>query len=340
MEKSWSQLADRCSLFFDAPDGLYKELLKEAECELANKCNLLTMKYSYNLSASSNYTNALSSLKLPSNYKEMIAVWVNGDLIVMQDDRDWSFSQGSNGMVKDSGTPDAYTVYSGFISFDTMLKSTDVVDIKYKANLPNDTEIAKTVLMRVREGSSADYDRIFIDTTLGAELNGAYGYMPMSNTESATGVLALEDIQYQGPVGISVNPSMIGNLNDNTDPHPSLKNSDLRNLDEDLEGSICQEYKPGASGYRSFFHGGNSVDLTANEELNWTKGVILKYRNYAPVIENDYHLALCEYALYIASAKTKPDLSMKHQQIWEKRIRETLNDNLDKELSYRIKEEI
>ena len=47
MEKSWSQLADRCSLFFDAPDGLYKELLKEAEQELANKCSLYTKHYTY-----------------------------------------------------------------------------------------------------------------------------------------------------------------------------------------------------------------------------------------------------------------------------------------------------
>ena len=37
MDKSWDQLSDRCNLFFKSPDGLYIELLKEAECELFYK---------------------------------------------------------------------------------------------------------------------------------------------------------------------------------------------------------------------------------------------------------------------------------------------------------------
>ena len=42
----------------------------------------------------------------------------------------------------------------------------------------------------------------------------------------------------------------------------------------------------------------------------------------------------------MASAKTNPELSMRHLQIWEQRLTEILNDNIDKELPKGIKEEI
>ena len=38
MDKSWTQLEARCKLFEDFDD--YIPLLKDAECELANRCSL------------------------------------------------------------------------------------------------------------------------------------------------------------------------------------------------------------------------------------------------------------------------------------------------------------
>lgn len=42
----------------------------------------------------------------------------------------------------------------------------------------------------------------------------------------------------------------------------------------------------------------------------------------------------------MATAKADPELSMKHLQIWEARLLEILNDNIDKELPIGMKEEI
>ena len=41
----WNKLVDRCLLFTDAPGGLLKSLLKEAESELANKLELYDALY-------------------------------------------------------------------------------------------------------------------------------------------------------------------------------------------------------------------------------------------------------------------------------------------------------
>ena len=41
----WNKLVDRCLLFTDAPGGLLKELLKEAEIDLANKLEIYDSVY-------------------------------------------------------------------------------------------------------------------------------------------------------------------------------------------------------------------------------------------------------------------------------------------------------
>jgi hypothetical protein len=69
-------------------------------------------------------------------------------------------------------------------------------------------------------------------------------------------------------------------------------------------------------------------------------GIIKDYRIVGPVIDNDYHLSLCDYAIYVASAKKIPELSVKHQQIWELGMKDILQDSLDKELNHTIKEVI
>jgi hypothetical protein len=69
-------------------------------------------------------------------------------------------------------------------------------------------------------------------------------------------------------------------------------------------------------------------------------GIIKNYRTKGPVIENDYHIALCDYAIYIATALTDPSVSEKHLMLWEKTIMEITNENIDKELPIGMKEEI
>ena len=77
MDKSWKQLAERCQLFVDEKDGLLIELLKEAECELANRCSL----YKQNFTILFRDNTKSNAFKLPSTYKQMISVHIDGDLI-------------------------------------------------------------------------------------------------------------------------------------------------------------------------------------------------------------------------------------------------------------------
>lgn len=357
MEKTWTQLSDRCNLFFDAPSGLYKELLKEAECELANKCSLIHMSYSYNLSPSATYPNPTNSLKLPSNYKHMLGVWINGNLITQKDETLWSFNSTVDGRKVPSGTPGHYTVYNEFLVLDRIPPSSAIVDVKYKANLPNTEHIAKTILCRPFEDPiTPSHQRVVIDTTLGENLNGRNLIINSPNEVEdpnlgGTGSAVYLRLEYQPEDWTTINPLQpyenTASQDTIFDPSPITKRSEIL---EQTTGEVTR-FETNIGGWykaetgneyprEQYGPAGNSVDLTTEMSEWWSKGVVLNYRIVGPVIENDYHLALCDYAVYMASAKKNAELSMKHQQIWEKRLFDTLNDNLDKELPMGMKEEI
>ena len=59
-----------------------------------------------------------------------------------------------------------------------------------------------------------------------------------------------------------------------------------------------------------------------------------------PIIPQIYHRDLCDYAIAIASAKNRPDMHDKHLMIWNSRIQELVNEDADRELVNRIKEDI
>ena len=83
--------------------------------------------------------------------------------------------------------------------------------------------------------------------------------------------------------------------------------------------------------------------ITSDPPLNDTRNIeaeLLNYRSVGPVVNNDYHISLCNYAISIATAKKDPVISDKHTMLWEKTIKETLDDNLDRELNFSIREEI
>ena len=92
--------------------------------------------------------------------------------------------------------------------------------------------------------------------------------------------------------------------------------------------------------YELYVGGGDWSSQSIPNQNYARTGIIKNYRTKGPVIENDYHLNLCDYAIYMASAKKDLELSMKHLQIWEQRLTEILNDNIDKELPMGMKEEI
>tara|TARA_R110002020_G_scaffold168040_2_gene356676 strand:- start:7958 stop:8872 length:915 start_codon:yes stop_codon:yes gene_type:complete len=304
MDKSWNQLADRCQLFFTAPSGLYKELLKEAELVMANKCSLYKEHFTYKFN-----TNIDSNSQvLPSNYKSMINVWVDGNLIPYRDKSNWTFTKGTDAnypvMTVQTGTPNYYDLASGHIVFDKIPSSSTTVDIYYRANVGK--TLTKSVLVLPVAGGKAK-----INTDLGAEIIGA--------------ILICED-------NGSANSITLDQLSTTSQQYVSPSQlQDYNNTVVGEENQIC---------LTEYIGGG---DWDANEpptQLHLQQGWIQNYRNYAPLIDGDYHLDLCEYAIYIASAKSNPELSMKHLQIWEQRLTEVLTDNIDKELPIGMREEI
>ena len=97
-----------------------------------------------------------------------------------------------------------------------------------------------------------------------------------------------------------------------------------------------------SSPYLNHFQATADTDDTVNAVLE-TSPIEFKIQNYrtvGPVISPDYHLDLCDYAVYMASAKTNPILSDKHKMNFDKNLNGILKDDIDKDLSFTIKEEI
>ncbi len=322
MDKSWNQLSDRCNLFYTAPSGLYKELLKEAEVELANRCSLYKLSMSYNFADLQQTARPQNSVMLPPSYKSMISVWVNGDEIPYREKHQWTFNKGTNGMTVQSGTPNYYDLANGFIFFDKAPSTSDVVDCWFRANMPNDPNLDKNVMLMPEINGSSDDDRVFISTTIGSEIDGHNIYA--GYYDSSGQAHSLVQLKYDGSGEV-----------DSSEPYdPSQLSFRDSNVMSNNRPMSLQTFTGGNDSGSDF----TNTPLDAHEV--YQKGVLGGYRLVGPVIENDYHLNLCDYAIYMATAKADPELSMKHLQIWEARLLEILNDNIDKELPIGMKEEI
>lgn len=306
MDKSWKQLAERCQLFVDEKDGLLIELLKEAECELANRCSL----YKQNFTILFRNNTKSNAFKLPSTYKQMISVHIDGDLIPYKNKDQFHFNQESNSsMSVDSGEPNCYTLSNGYIVFDTKPTS-GVADLHFRANLQNSDNVSKSVLIAPVDAST---DGVYIDTTIGDLINGKNVKYLEGNVINVMSTLAYNSE---------------GDINTTSPDDPNQEGKITIGNDNDMQPITMNYYT------------GDDWTTTPSNEYFVRTGIIETYRSVGPVIENDYHLALCDYALTIVTAKKEPVLSDKHRMLWEKTINDTINDNLDKELPIGIKEEI
>ena len=60
----------------------------------------------------------------------------------------------------------------------------------------------------------------------------------------------------------------------------------------------------------------------------------------APVILEQYHRDLCDYAIAIAYAKSSPQLHDKYMADWERKIQLIINQDADRELIHTVKREV
>ena len=343
MDKTWKQLEQRCQLFADGPDGLFVELLKEAECELANRCSLFATNDYFsgtNLSIDNDgRTNPIGGILLPSTFKSVIAVFVNGNPIPRKNlfERD-SFKTSTPfadfgdstkknnstgyGIEISSGEPTSYDIYSNRIIFDKNNSDTHI-NIIYKANLVNSDSVGKR-LRCIINGNINDDKEVWLETNLSTELNGLdLRYIPFSRN-----FFVYTNLQYDS--------TPVADIDVKSAPY----SFDPSGIENPLESNATYSYGVASSSTQMNAFTGT---ITSDPVLLQTRNIeaeLLNYRSIGPVVNNDYHISLCDYAISIATAKKDPVISDKHKMLWEKTIKDTLDDNLDRELNFSIREEI
>ena len=60
----------------------------------------------------------------------------------------------------------------------------------------------------------------------------------------------------------------------------------------------------------------------------------------SPVIPEIYHRDLCNYAIWVATAKGNPNLSDKYFALWNNSLEEIINEDADRELIHTIRREV
>ena len=69
-------------------------------------------------------------------------------------------------------------------------------------------------------------------------------------------------------------------------------------------------------------------------------GLITGYRDVAPLIPEQFHTDLCNYAIAIANAKTSPETYNQYWSQWMLNMDNLVNEAQDRDLIFSVREEI
>jgi len=306
----WDKLVDRCLLFTDAPGGLLKSLLKEAESELANKLELYDAIYTIvvpsttsGLGITTNVTDVYADhnyTRLPINYLKDISVKHKGfNLKKITEDEIYRKSDGSI----PSGTPTGYAISGDYILFNTTPAGGDKFILYYKATLDDN---AKDKVLAIQHYADLSTDQIYLGTTLGSLLDGFTFQAEANTTALSNGTTAVY--------------TLFG-----TTPLPDF--------------SFTNSQSDGSSRYdvATPMTGGSGSTLS-----NWVGalGKMINYRSVAPLIPDRFHTSLCDYAIALANAKQSPDTYNRHWLKWEAGMDSLMSEAQDRDLIFSIREEI
>ena len=307
----WDKLVDRCLLFTDAPSGLLRELLKEAEQELANKLELYDAIYTITvpdtISGLGLYSANIDTyadhnyIRLPENYIRDIAVKHNGFNLEKLSEED-IYRKSDSSIPR--GTPTGYAISGDYIVFSQTPSAEDKFNLYYKATLD---DMIKDKVLTIHHYVDASTDQIFLGTTLGSLLDGKTFQAEANYTVLSNGTTSAVTYSSSSPI-----PDFTGRGNDNTD---GVSRFDVAT--------------PMTSGSGS--------TLT-----NWigAMGRLIGYRDVAPVIPDKFHKDLCNYAVAIANAKGSPDMYDKYWNKWELNIGRLINEAQDRDLIFTVREEL
>ena len=328
----WDKLVDRCLLFTDAPSGLLRELLKEAEDELANKLELYDAIYTITVpdtisglglwSADANSDNSYT--KLPPDYLRDIQVTHRG--VPLRKMEEFESFRKPNGELP-GGNPTAYAIAGDYVVFNAEPVKGEVFLLHYKSTL-NDFMVDKVFnILHYDKIAGSSNDAIWLDTTLGDKLNGytirwetnAFTIGSGTTTSMATAAPGLPD-KYVGNKMLKVAFSL--DYGSTSAASRYVLNYDFGTLSGTTSAS--DPYGQGIDGTASI---GSLVRIT-------------NYRTIAPVIPDKFHKDLCNYAVAIANAKGSPDMYDKYWNKWESNIGRLINEAQDRDLIFTIREEL
>lgn len=315
---TWDKLVDRCLLFTDAPGGLLKELLKEAEIEISNKLELYDALYTIivpnTISGLGIVSNETSSSEYDSNYAVLPQGYIRDVSVMHQGAKLRKISEeeiyrSSNNNKVDGGTPTAYAISGDFIIFNRAPSATDRFLLHYKASL---TERTNDKVLGVL-GYNSVATKIDLATELTSELVGKN--ILWESTERTLNAYNAADSALSSIPGAP----------------------DKGYINNSVESSSHLQYK---SNYTLNSALAGSVSTNGTKAPNGSMCVLKDYRSVAPVIPSRFHTSLCDYAVALANAKSSPELYNNYWTKWTLNMENYINQSLDRDLIHNIKEEI
>tara|TARA_R100000808_G_C2154269_1_gene165143 strand:+ start:2348 stop:3307 length:960 start_codon:yes stop_codon:yes gene_type:complete len=317
----WDKLVDRCLLFTDAPSGLLKELLKEAEMELANKLELYDSLYTITIPSTANgagiYTHRTTAadhnyMKLPQDYIRDVSVSHQGRKLKKVSEQE--IHRKSDGTLSE-GTPSAYAISSDYIIFDTNVSSGDLFVLHYKSRI---TELSTAKIVNVFRYDQAN-DHIYLDTLLGSALDG-------------------KKITFENQI-----KALSAGQNTSLRSAPGMMDIYRGNKPQQDPASISILEIPEIMGSRytvAAFSGSDSLSGSAWTSMDGANAMLYNYRDIAPLIPEQFHTDLCNYAIAIANAKTSPEMYNQYWSQWMLNMDNLINEAQDRDLIFSIREEI
>lgn len=316
----WDKLVDRCLLFTDAPGGLLKELLKEAEQELSDKLMLFESLYKITVPATNNGLGASphdnlaehNYAKLPPNYLQDIGVTHKGThLRKMTEDE---INRKTTGQSY-TGTPTAYSISGDFIVFNTAPSAGDDFILHYKSRLTEQTSDKVLTIQHYTVTLGISNDNIYLDTQLGSALDNRKFIFENQGVTLTNG-----NLTYQ-----SISAGLPDTVQSNKPGEASAANAPNR---------LGSKYTVSADLSTT----GSLSDSLFN--IYGSMGTLIDYRKIAPVIPDQFHTSLCDYAVAIANAKSAPDIYNTYWTKWMMNMDNLINESADRDLFHSIREEI
>ena len=299
MALSWNKLSDRCALFDNnKPRALYVELLKEAEKFLVRKCDILEDKFNVPNTILSNNFNDLS-ISGRANSVVLPPEFKRMISVVYKGKHLKPFKQEDIYHQADntlsSGTPTHYYIENNTLYFNVIPSDRETLTFYFYKNLISDTH-SKILKTQSIQASSGN-------------ANETYVLLNSNLKHELNGMNARAKLRHlvQG----AWSTRTISNLN------------------------YWKDMPNSAEGFANSFYKATMTDTNYLGNYTSIDIMIDDYHYVAPIIPDQYHVDLCDYALAIAS--DDPNMHDRYMSMFLNKVEEIKNEDADRDLIHEVK---